>query len=555
MHDPDELLQQYLDAIESGTPLDDVLHELPENSAEMAELIRLASAVRALPHPQMVNAPVQKERILSAARQTTIPVARPKPAPAPWHQRIFATGSNPWYERIFQAPAGRLAIGAAAIVLVAFVAVLLIGSPKNVQAATAMDITGQVEIYIDSQWVPLSEGDLVYSGDRLRTGDDSTATLVFYEGSRTTISPDADLTLSVVNGGAGNAIQVVFDQTAGTTENSVVPLRGKDSTFLVHTNTGDASVRGTSFEVSVIDGKSRFEVDKGMVLVYNDQNAVLLTAGQASTSAEDLTITDPAFEFRLVGDVTAVGETEWAVSGVTFNVTPETVIASGVELGSYVVVKGRTVDGARVADSISLVNEEQKPRLTFSGTIETISDGLWIISGQPVVITPDTMLQAGLIVGDVVEVRFYIADNSDWVAEEIQRLEEDEVEPTATVTETITGTITETTTVTPTITGTIEGSPTPETACVGTETQPTGEKLALRYGVPYEEIMGWFCKHYGFGEIDLAYSLSLASGKTVEEVFAMREAGMGWGNIKKELEPTPTPRVKPTHKAKPTKKS
>ena len=39
-------------------------------------------------------------------------------------------------------------------------------------------------------------------------------------------------------------------------------------------------------------------------------------------------------------------------------------------------------------------------------------------------------------------------------------------------------------------------------------------KLAQRYGVPYEEIMGWFCQHYGFGEIDLAYSLSRQIGQT-----------------------------------------
>jgi len=546
MRDPDELLQQSFEAIESGKPLDDVLHELPEDSKELVELIRLASVVRALPHPQMVNALEKKERILSAARQTTIPVAKAaKPEIMPWYQRIFA------------APAGRWAIGAIAVAIVALAVVLLVGSPKNVQAATAMNLSGQVEILSNSKWVPLAEGDLVYSGDRLRTGPDSSATLVFYEGSQTVISPDADLTLSVVNGAAGNAIQVVFDQTAGTTDHSVVPLRGKDSTFQVHTNTGDASVRGTSFEVSVFDGTSRFEVDKGMVLVSNDQNVVLLTAGQASTSAEDLSISDPAFEFRLVGNVTAVGETEWAVSGVTFKVTPQTVIAAGVELGSYVVVKGRTVEGIRTADSISFVNGNQKPRLTFTGTVETISETAWVVSGQTVVITPATMIQAGLKVGDVVEVRFYIADNGDWVADEIELLEEDEVKPTATftVTPTITGTVTATPTLTPTVTGTIEVTPTDETACVGADPQPTGMKLAQLYGVPYEEIMGWFCKHYGFGEIDLAYTLARTSGKTVEEVFAMREAGMGWGNIKKELEPTPTPRVKPTHKAKPTKKS
>lgn len=535
MHDPDELLQQSLDAIESGTPLNEVLHELPEDSADMADLLRLAAAVRALPHPQMINASEQKARILSAAHQSTVPTPQPKPA------------ALPWYERIFAKPAGRWAFAGVAIALVAFVAILLIGSPSNVQAATAMDITGQVEILVDSQWTPLSEGDLVYSGDHLRTGADSSATLVFYEGSRSMISPNSDLTLSVVNGGVGKALQVVMDQTAGTTVHSVVPLQGKDSTFLVHTQTGDASVRGTKFEVSIIDSHSRFQVDKGMVLVYNDQNAVLLTAGQASTSSDDMTITDPAYEFSLIGNVTAMGETVWSVSGVDFTVTPQTVIPSGVEVGSYVIVNGRNVDGVRVADSIAFVDQDEQPQLTFSGTIESISDTEWIIGGQRVIVT-GAMLEAGLKVGDIVNVSFHIADNGDVIADEITRLEEGEIVPTEEVTDTVTPEVTETET------PEVSETPETETACVGTEEQPTGAKLAERYGVSYEEIMGWFCKHYGFGEIDMAYSLSQASGKTVEEVFAMRESGMGWGNIKKELEPTPTPKVKPTHKANPTQK-
>ncbi len=494
MHDPDELLQNSLDAIESGSPLEDVLHELPEDSAEMVELIRLATAVRALPHPQMVNASAHKERILSAARQVISPVARPKPV-------------SPWYQRIFAAPAGHWAFAAGAVALIVFAAVLLTGSPKNVQAATAMDLSGQVEVLVDSRWTALAEGDLVHAGDRLRTGANASATLVFYEGSRTLLGADADLTLAVVDGAQGNVLKVVMDQTAGTTEHSVVPLRGKDSTFLVHTQTGNASVRGTSFEVSVINSQSRFAVDKGMVLVYNDQNAVLLTAGQASTSSEDLNITDPAYEFRLVGNVTAIGETEWAVSGVTFTVTPQTAIASGVELGSFVVVKGRTVEGERIADSISFVNGNQKPRLIFTGVVESTSDTAWVVSGQTVVITNETMIQAGLGVGDSVEVRFYLADNGDWVAEEIERLDEDVITPTPGSTETVTLTPEITSTVTPeltetvtqTVTGTIDVTPTGDIACVGADPQPTGMTLAERYGVTYEEIMGWFCKHYGFG--------------------------------------------------------
>ncbi|GEM_PF-5857160 len=72
--------------------------------------------------------------------------------------------------------------------------------------------------------------------------------------------------------------------------------------------------------------------------------------------------------------------------------------------------------------------------------------------------------------------------------------------------------------------------------CTGTNPHPAGVALAGQYDVPYEEIMGWFCSGFGFGEIDLAYSLSLKSGLPVDAVFAMKAGGMGWGQIKHELE-------------------
>jgi hypothetical protein len=106
-------------------------------------------------------------------------------------------------------------------------------------------------------------------------------------------------------------------------------------------------------------------------------------------------------------------------------------------------------------------------------------------------------------------------------------------------------------TITPTatITGTVVPT---DTNCTGADPQPTGMTLAERYSVPYEEIMGWFCQGFGFGEIDLAYGLSLEYGVPVAEIFAMRDAGEGWGNIKKYLEDQVTPTPEPT-KDKPTK--
>ena len=63
---------------------------------------------------------------------------------------------------------------------------------------------------------------------------------------------------------------------------------------------------------------------------------------------------------------------------------------------------------------------------------------------------------------------------------------------------------------------------------------PTGDKLASEFDVDYDDIMGWFCKGYGFGEIKLAYTIAGATGVSVEDIFTQRGNGNGWGNIMKE---------------------
>ena len=73
---------------------------------------------------------------------------------------------------------------------------------------------------------------------------------------------------------------------------------------------------------------------------------------------------------------------------------------------------------------------------------------------------------------------------------------------------------------------------------------PEAITLSERYNVPYEEIMERFCQHYGFGEIDLVYSLSAETGTPVDEIFEMRESGMGWGEIKALLQPNTNQRAK-----------
>lgn len=65
---------------------------------------------------------------------------------------------------------------------------------------------------------------------------------------------------------------------------------------------------------------------------------------------------------------------------------------------------------------------------------------------------------------------------------------------------------------------------------------PLGERLAATFDVPYAEIMGWRCEHFGFGEIIRAYTLALLTDDPVEAYFALKASGVGWDAIVREAE-------------------
>ena len=84
-----------------------------------------------------------------------------------------------------------------------------------------------------------------------------------------------------------------------------------------------------------------------------------------------------------------------------------------------------------------------------------------------------------------------------------------------------------------------DATPTPQTGSSnsGTATQNKAAlRLAQKYGVSYDEIMGWKAKGRGFGEIEKAYGLlakTKVQGTTVAGFFALRDGGKGWGQIAK----------------------
>lgn len=559
--DQNETLQASLADIERGLPLEEVLQGLPVEAQELAPLISLAAATRSVAHPVMRPeiAHAQQFRVAHAVR-------RDSPRPALWS----------WLAK----PRNTLTLaGGFALLMVVIAAAvginMLLNGAGMGKVARMADVSGLVEAAPSAEsedWHFVSADEPLQAGQRIRTYADSTVTLAYYEGSRTLVGPNSDLVVQALSG-SGNELQVLLSQNSGLTSNSVVPLRGNGSYFHIDTPSGQVRVQGTSFNVDVIPGREvLFEVVYGKIQVKNDVSEVTLLSGQATTALPGAKFDDPGYQFNLTGKVESIQKSVqgelWKVSGIEFNVTSSTEVLGSYQVGNWVRIKGRILEtGEWIANRIEPAQNE-KVKATFTGVVESIpgTSGVWKIGGHEVMVTRETEVDEGVKVTSPVEVSFVVQADGSWLAKEIKLLEKERPEPTATPTPSITPTPTftptpaGTLTPTPTSTATVTPSPTftgtPATAtptpsmtvtttvmpknensrCDNrTNMQPEGLRLAARYQVTYDEIMAWFCKGFGFGEIDLAYGLSQTSNIPVAEIFSMRTSGMGWGNIKKAI--------------------
>ncbi len=79
-------------------------------------------------------------------------------------------------------------------------------------------------------------------------------------------------------------------------------------------------------------------------------------------------------------------------------------------------------------------------------------------------------------------------------------------------------------------------TPNSDITCAGDKAHPSGTRLSTKHGVPYEEILGWYCAGFTFSSIDQAYLLGAEFAREVDEILTMRLAGKGWGVIRRELQ-------------------
>jgi len=140
-----------------------------------------------------------------------------------------------------------------------------------------------------TDFAPALDGDIVASGDFVRSSKDGRAVLTFFDGSTLSVDPGSLVKVLTLNRLGSGGIQLLVEQTLGRSWAAVSKLKTPDSKFEIKTPSSIASVRGTAFETNVAqnaDGTNSvtYKVDDGQVLVTaNAGGSVTVGANQQVT--------------------------------------------------------------------------------------------------------------------------------------------------------------------------------------------------------------------------------------------------------------------------------
>jgi len=158
------------------------------------------------------------------------------------------------------------------------------------------DVQGPVLVsHVGGDFVPACTGDLVASGDTIRTGSGASAQITYFEGSTVRVEPQTELVVESLRTEPDGGTVIGMTQTLGRTWHVVTKLIEGTSRYEVRTPSSTASVRGTVFAVDVsidADGPTATVTTKEGVVIHSavdPSTAVLtevrVTAGQESTTS------------------------------------------------------------------------------------------------------------------------------------------------------------------------------------------------------------------------------------------------------------------------------
>ena len=164
-------------------------------------------------------------------------------------------------------------------------------------ASTTLTIlSGSVAIRAAGKdFAPAEDGAILATGDAVRTGPDGRAVLTYFEGTTVEIEPSSELTIDRATAGTDGSTVLLMTQNVGRTWHVVTHLLSGNSRYEVRTPASTASVRGTQFEVAVIDDSTTVTTAEGRVATSDPAQTaeVLVTPGLTTTTKKGHPPTPP----------------------------------------------------------------------------------------------------------------------------------------------------------------------------------------------------------------------------------------------------------------------
>ncbi len=147
------------------------------------------------------------------------------------------------------------------------------------------DIQGQVQVLEDGakDWEPAEEGQVVESGDEIKVGDDSQATLMMQSDTSVQLSAGADMKVDQIESNASGGFLSRLEVFAGNVLADVKKhLDESHSSFEIDSDGVVCGVRGTAFSVNSQDNAAQVSTFEGAVNVGNGTESRMVQAGSMS---------------------------------------------------------------------------------------------------------------------------------------------------------------------------------------------------------------------------------------------------------------------------------
>ena len=161
------------------------------------------------------------------------------------------------------------------IVIICIIALLWFTQTSESVTAQLIIDSGTVQVkHEGGSWTAAENGILLSSSDAIKTGPNTSASVIFFESSIIRLDSNTEITIQQIIQ-QDEEISIRIQQDAGRTWNTISKISGIDD-YEVQTPTTVASVRGTAFVVIVEpNGTTYYGVSHGILNVSSVSNGVI----------------------------------------------------------------------------------------------------------------------------------------------------------------------------------------------------------------------------------------------------------------------------------------